>query len=399
MLKKLFSRLLMFIVILISSTTMLAQGVAVTGIVTDAGDGTPLPGATIVVKGTTQGTVSDINGIYTISVETGQVLVFSYVGYAMEERKVDVASSVNVSLKSSALSLDGVVVIGYGVAKKKDVTGSVTAIESESFNSGAITNPASLIAGKVAGVQITSNGGAPGTSSSIIIRGGSSLSASNEPLYVIDGIPISNDAGGGTRSPLNSINPNDIASFTVLKDASATAIYGSRASNGVIIITTKRGKIGRPLQLEYQGKFSFYQIPNTLSINTPDEFVSLINDKEPSYVDMLGTWTDPNGNPIVYNDLPDDRTGYNQTIHKTNWQDEIYENTMAMDHNITATGAWQNMPYRFSVGYTDQPGILKTSKFQRTTIAASLNPTLLNDNLNVNFNINASFIKNQLRFV
>ncbi|MDG1900876.1 MAG: TonB-dependent receptor [Bacteroidales bacterium] len=395
MLKKLFSKLLILVVILISSTAMLAQGVDVTGIVTDAGDGTPLPGATIVVKGTTQGTVSDINGIYTIGIETGQVLVFSYVGYAMEERKVDAASSVNVSLKSSALSLDGVVVIGYGVAKKKDVTGSVTAIESESFNSGAITNPASLIAGKVAGVQISSNGGAPGTSSSIIIRGGSSLSASNEPLYVIDGIPISNDAGGGTRSPLNSINPNDIASFTILKDASATAIYGSRASNGVIIITTKRGKIGRPLQLEYQGVFSFYQIPNTLSINTSDEFVSLINDKEPSYVDMLGTWTDPNGNPIVYNDLPDDRTGYNQTIHKTNWQDEIYENTMAMDHNITATGAWQNMPYRFSVGYTDQPGIVKTSKFQRTTIAASLNPTLLNDNLNVNFNVNASFIKNQ----
>lgn len=395
MVKQLFSKLLMFAAVLLSSLTVFAQSGAVTGVVTDAGDGMALPGATIVIKGTTQGTVSDIDGNFTINVESGQVLVFSYVGYSPEERVVEPNTTLNVALKSSALSLEGVVVIGYGVAKKKDATGSVTAIESESFNKGLVVNPANLIAGKVAGVQITSNGGAPGTSSSIIIRGGSSLSASNEPLFVIDGVPISNDGGGGTRSPLNSINPNDIESFTVLKDASATAIYGSRASNGVIIITTKRGKIGRPLQLEYQGKFSFYQIPKTIDVLSSDEFVGMINERQPSYVDMLGTWTDPDGNPIVYNDLPENRDGYTQTIHKTNWQDEIYNNTFAMDHNITATGAWKNLPYRFSAGYTDQPGIIKTSKFQRTTVAASLNPSLLDDHLNINFNINASFIKNQ----
>jgi len=232
---------------------MFAQSGAVSGVVTDAGDGTSLPGATIVIKGTTQGAVTNIDGNYTINVEPNQVLIFSYVGYATQELVVQPNTTVNVALQSSALSLEGVVVIGYGVTKKEDATGSVTAISEGSFNKGSIVTPASLIAGKVAGVQISSNGGAPGTSSRILIRGGSSLNASNDPLIVVDGIPLSNDVTGGSRSPLNTINPNDIETFTVLKDASATAIYGSRASNGVIMITTKKGKIGRPLQINYLG--------------------------------------------------------------------------------------------------------------------------------------------------
>lgn len=396
MLKHLSTKLLMLAAILFCGvTSAFAQGGTVTGVVTDASDGMFLPGATIVVKGTAQGTVTDINGNYSIQVNANQVLEFSYVGYATQEFVVQPGTTLNVVLQSSAQSLEGVVIIGYGVTKKRDATGSVTAVDAESFNKGAIVNPASLIAGKVAGVQITSNGGAPGTSSSILIRGGSSLSASNEPLFVIDGVPISNDGGGGTRSPLNSINPNDIESFTVLKDASATAIYGSRASNGVIIITTKRAKIGTPLKLNYQGQFSFYQIPKTIGVLSSSEFVKMINEKQPTHVDMLGTWTDPNGKPVVYTDLPDDRTGYNQTIHNTNWQDEIYRNTTAMDHNLTATGAYKNLPYRFSLGYTDQDGIVKTSSFKRTTISAALNPSLLDDHLLINFNVNASFIKNQ----
>ncbi len=396
MLKQLSTKLLMTAAILLCGiTAAIAQGGAVTGVVTDAADGTFLPGATVVVKGTTQGTVTDIDGNYSISVTENQVIEFSYVGYAPQEFTVNPGTTLNVALQSSAQSLDGVVIIGYGVAKKRDATGSVTAIDAESFNKGAITNPANLITGKVAGVQITSNGGAPGTSSSILIRGGSSLSASNEPLFVIDGVPISNDGGGGTRSPLNSINPNDIETFTVLKDASATAIYGSRASNGVVIITTKRGKVGRALKLDYQGQVSFYQIPKTIDVLSSSEFVDMIKEKQPSHVDMLGTWTDPDGNPVVYTDLPDDHTGYTQTIHNTNWQDEIYRNTTSMDHNLSATGAWKNLPYRFSMGYTDQNGIVKTSSFKRTTLAAALNPSLLNDQLKINFNVNASFIQNQ----
>ncbi|MCD4789282.1 MAG: SusC/RagA family TonB-linked outer membrane protein, partial [Bacteroidales bacterium] len=301
----------------------------------------------------------------------------------------------NVALNVGLADLEEFVVIGYGVVKKEDATGSVTAIESESFNKGMLASPAGLIAGKVAGVQISSNGGAPGTSSNIRIRGGSSLSASNTPLFVIDGVPISNDVPGGTRDPLNSINPHDIETFTVLKDASATAIYGSRASNGVIIITTKKGKEGRPLQLNYTGKFSYNEIPKTIDVLSTGEFQNSIQSRFPERVDMMGTWTDPNGNPVVYNNLPDDHIGYNQTIHNTNWQDEIYRNAFAMDHALSANGAWKKLPYRVSIGYTDQDGILETSNFQRTTIGASLKPSLLDDHLNINFNISGSFIKHR----
>jgi len=394
MVKQLFLKLLVFTVVLMSGLTMFAQSGSVTGTVTDAGDGMSLPGATIVVKGTTQGAVTDIDGNYSINVEPNQVLVFSYVGYASQEFVAQPNTTVNVALKSSALSLDGVVVIGYGVTKKDDATGAVTAISEGSFNKGAIVNPADLIAGKVAGVQISSNGGAPGSSSNIIIRGGSSLNATNSPLFVIDGIPISNDGTGGSRNPLNSINPNDIETFTVLKDASATAIYGSRASNGVIIITTKRGEIDKPLHISYSGKFSYFEVPKTIDVLSSNEFQKAINERFPERSDMLGTWTDPDGKMIPYTALPDDRDGYTQTMHNTNWQDEIYSNTTGMDHALSATGAWKNLPYRFSMGYTDQNGILQTSKFQRTSLSAALNPVLLDDHLKINFNVNASFINN-----
>ncbi len=394
MVKQLSKKLLVFAVVLLSGLTMFAQNGNVTGVVTDAGDGMSLPGATIAIKGTTEGTVTDIDGKYTISVAPNQVLVFSYVGYASQEFVAQPNTTLNIALQSTAQSLDGVVVIGYGVTKKKDATGSVTAIDQGSFNKGAIISPADLIAGKVAGVQISSNGGAPGSSSNILIRGGSSLNASNSPLFVIDGIPISNKGTGGSRNPLNSINPNDIETFTVLKDASATAIYGSRASNGVIIITTKKGKVGKPLQINYVGKFSYYEVPKTISVLSSDEFSKVIKSRFPKRVDMLGTWTDANGKEIPYSTLPTDHTGYTQTIHNTNWQDEIYHNTTGMDHAVSATGAYKTMPYRLSLGYTGQDGILQTSRFQRTTLSAALTPVLFDDHLKINFNINGSFINN-----
>ncbi len=394
--KKLFFKPLIFLVLLLSGTlSTYAQGGAVTGIVTDAADGLPLPGATIVVKGTAQGTSTDLDGKFSINVEKDQVLVFSYVGYTTQERIVQPNTKLEVSLQSSALSLEGVVVIGYGVAKKKDVTGAVTAIDKGSFNKGTVLTPMSLIAGKVAGGQITSSSGAPGSSSNILIRGGSSLSASNSPLIVVDGVPLSNDVPGGSRNPLNSINPNDIETFTILKDASATAIYGSRASNGVILITTKRGKRNQPLKISYSGKFSYYEVPKTVGILSSSEFADKITTRFPKRVDMLGIWTDPQGNEVPYSSLPDDRTGYNQTIYNTNWQDEIYRNAFAMDHSLSATGAFNKVPYRFSLGYTGQDGIMETSNFQRTSLAASLNPSLFMDHLKINFNVSASFINNQ----
>ncbi|MBC8488987.1 MAG: TonB-dependent receptor [Bacteroidetes bacterium] len=378
--------------------TGIAQTGEVTGTVTDASDGQTLPGVTILIKGTTIGTTTDVDGNYKIMVEPDATLVFSYIGYETQEIVVQPNTVVNVALNVAVAELEEFVVIGYGVVKKKDATGAVTAIESKSFNRGVLSSPAALIAGKVAGVQVSSNSGAPGESNTIRIRGGSSLNASNDPLYVIDGVPISNATPSGTLNPLNSINPNDIESFTVLKDASATAIYGSRASNGVILITTKKGKEGGkfPLRLNYTGKFSYQEVPKKIGVLSSNEFESLLRERYPERVDMMGTWTDSLGNPVVWQNLPDpeDREGYEQTIHNTNWQDEIYNNAFAMDHSLSIYGAYKMLPYRVSLGYTDQDGILKTSNFKRTTVGLSLNPTLLDDHLKINLNVTGAFIKN-----
>jgi len=220
-----------------------AQQLTVKGKVTDASDGTTLPGVTIVVKNTTTGTVTDINGNYSITVPKGSTLAFSFVGYQTQEFVIETSQTLNVALSPTITSLSQILVIGYGQVKKGDATGSITAVTTQDFNRGSITNPIELMAGKTAGVQIVTNSGAPGAGATIRIRGGSSLSASNDPLFVIDGVPIDNTSIYGTRDPLSTINPNDIETFTILKDASAAAIYGNRASNGVIIITTKKGTL------------------------------------------------------------------------------------------------------------------------------------------------------------
>ena len=218
-----------------------AQQLTVTGVITDAKDGSPLPGVTIILKGSSTGTVTDIDGKYSIKASKGQSLTYSFVGY--KSQVVVVESNIyNIKLQTDNMSIDEVVVIGYGTVKKSDATGSVSVVSSKDFNDGAISSPDQLITGRIAGVQVTSAGGAPGAGSTIRIRGGSSLSAKNDPLVVVDGVPLDNDGVVGMGNPLTTINPNDIETFTVLKDASATAIYGSRASNGVIIITTKKGR-------------------------------------------------------------------------------------------------------------------------------------------------------------
>lgn len=394
MVKQLLSKLLLLAVVLLgSSLTVIAQSGVVTGTVTDALDGASLPGATIVVKGSTSGTVTDIDGKFSIEVTPNQVLVFSYVGYSPQEHIVQPGTTLDVVLESSALSLDGVVIIGYGSVKKKDATGSVAVVGEDDFNKGAITNPVGLISGKVAGVQITSNSGAPGEAATIRIRGGSSLKANNDPLVVIDGAITSGNGGSGSRNALNSLNPADIESFTVLKDASATAIYGSRASNGVILITTKKGKSNMPLKLEYNGKLSFYEKPKPLGVLSSDEFVSLFTERNPNYTQMLGVWYDTDGHQVAGNDADSTST---HKIYNTNWQDEIYQSAFAMDHALSATGSVKDwMPYRFSIGYTDQDGTLKTSEFQRTTVSVALNPTLLDDHLKLNINASGSIIKNR----
>ena len=393
MVKQLFSKLLLFAVVLLGSAlTVYAQSGVVTGVVTDALDGSTLPGATIVVKGTTTGTVTDIDGKYSLEVTPNQVLIFSYVGYATQERIVQPNITLDIVLESSSQSLEGVVIIGYGSVKKKDATGSVSVVSEEDFNKGAITNPIGLISGKIAGVQITTNSGAPGEAATIRIRGGSSLNANNDPLIVIDGVVTSGEGGSGSRSALNALNPADIESFTVLKDASATAIYGSRASNGVILITTKKGMAGTPFKLEYNGKISFYEKPKPLGVLSSNEFVSLFTQKNPDYTQMLGVWYDADGHQVSPNSADSSNA---HSIYNTDWQDQIYQSALAMDHALSATGALKWMPYRLSLGYTDQDGTLKTSEFQRTTVSVALNPTFLDDHLKFNINANGTFIKNR----
>lgn len=345
----------------------------ITGTVTDAKDGTTLVGATVQIKGTTRGTITDTEGKYSIEAAQGETLVFSFIGYIKQEVPLTGQETVNVALEPKTETLGEVVVIGYGTQKKDDNTGSVTAIDSKDFNEGAITSPEELFRGKAAGVDVTSNSGAPGAGATIRIRGGSSLSASNDPLYVIDGVPIEGADIAGMRSPLNSINPNDIESVNVLKDASATAIYGSRASNGVIIITTKKGKKGQETQINYTGKASVQTIRNQVDVLDANEFRDVIND---IYADQI-------------------TEDYKPGNANTDWQDEIFRNTFSQEHNVSVSGAINNLPYRASVGYSGNQGILKTSEMERLTGNIALNPTFFDDDLKVDFNLKGMQVNNQ----
>ena len=334
--------------------------------------GEPIIGATIRVAGQQGGTVSDFDGNFTLKAPEGATLNVTYIGY--QPANVKAAANVVVVLKDDSQMLENVVVIGYGVAKKNDLTGSVTAIKPDDKNHGLVTNAQDMLQGKVAGVNITTSGGAPGSGASIRIRGGSSLNASNDPLIVIDGLAMDNQGVKGLSNPLSMVNPNDIESFTVLKDASATAIYGSRGSNGVIIITTKKGRVGRGTQVSYNGSIAISTKKNTFDVLDGDEYRAFIKSyygEDSDAAKLLGT-------------------------ANTDWQDEIYRTAIATDHNVTVSGGIGKMPYRLSLGYTDQQGILETSSFQRTTASITLNPTFLDDHLK--FNINGKFMYARNRY-
>ncbi|HNS29872.1 MAG TPA: TonB-dependent receptor [Tenuifilaceae bacterium] len=364
-----------FLLLMLFTTTVWAQEITVTGRVTSAADGEPLIGVTVVIKGTTIGTSTDFNGNYSIKTKSASILLFSYVGYESQEFSVDGKSVINVSLAEAFESLEEVVVIGYGQVKREDLTGSVSTISAKDFNKGNITTPMELLMGRTSGVQITTNSGAPGAGAIIRIRGGSSLSASNDPLVVIDGIPIDNEGINGIRNPLSTINPNDIESFTVLKDASATAIYGSRASNGVIIITTKKGRKGSEFSLSYNTNLTLNTIAKKPSVFTADEFRNLVETRvangltPASALNALGT-------------------------ESTNWIDKVFENAMSHEHNLSATGSYKILPYRVSLNYTNQNGILKTDNMNRIIGALSLTPSLLDDNLKLNVTMNGTKMTN-----
>lgn len=350
-----------------------AQKISVSGIVKDA-TGEPVIGASVVEKGTTNGLTTNFNGEFTLSVPSKAILVVSYIGFKTQEVPVNGQKNINVTLEEDAKVLGEVVAIGYGTVKKNDATGSVTAIKPEELNKGLTTNAQDMITGKVAGVVVTSGGGTPGGGATIRIRGGSSLTASNDPLIVIDGLAMDNAGIKGVANPLSTINPNDIESFTVLKDASATAIYGSRASNGVIIITTKKGKEGSKPRITYNGNFNISTIGKYVDVMDGDEYRDYVTK-------LYGAGSE------AYNNLGD---------ANTDWQSQIYQTALGHDHNINITGGLKKMPYRVSVGYTNMDGILKTSNFERYTGNIGLSPSLLDDHLK--FNINAKGMMTNQRF-
>ena len=354
-----------------------AQEITVSGKVTDATDGSLLPGVTIVVKNTTTGTVTDADGKYSVKVKKDAVLVFSYVGYQTQEFTITEQRKLDVSLSVGTKSLNEVVVIGYGTVKKSDATGSVAAIDRKDFNQGAIQSPQQLIIGKIAGVQVTTTGGAPGGDAIIRIRGGSSINANNDPLLVVDGVAIDNASTSGARSTLGMLNPDEIETYTVLKDASATAIYGSRASNGVIIITTKKGAVGaKKIGLEYSGNVSISTVPKTLSVYNADDYRALVLSRARQGLQNIDTTLLGTSN--------------------TNWQKEIYRNAWGTDHNLALTGAVSTMPYRVSVGYSYQDGTLLSDNMKRTTIGVTLNPTFFKNYLKIN--VNAKYMNEKNRF-
>jgi iron complex outermembrane receptor protein len=347
---------------------MVAQR-TVSGTVTEQSSGDPLPGVSIQIKGTNQGTTTDFDGKYMIdTVKDGSVLEFSYMGYTTQTIAVT-SSTINVALLESAEALDEVVVIGYGTSKKEDLTGSVNKVTTKDFNKGAVSNPQQLITGKIAGVTVTSGGGAPGEGGSITIRGISSLSLTNDPLIVVDGIPLDNKGIGGARNTLNLVNPSDIESMVVLKDASATAIYGSRAANGVIIITTKKGK-DKGFSFNYGTKASFYHPYQTVDMMTADEFREVV----------VAT-----GDAVAIARLGNS---------DTDWQKEIYRDAAGLEHNISGTGNVFGVPMRASIGHTNQDGILKTDNFKRTTASLNLKPSLLDEHLKIDLNTRLMYTEN-----
>ena len=339
-----------------------AQNITVKGHVKDALGG--VIGANVVEKGnTTNGTITDLDGNFTLTVPQGATLVVSFIGYKTQE--VVAASSVIVNMEDDAELLETVVVIGYGSVKKNDLTGSVTAIKADEINRGAITSPDQMLQGKVPGLLVTPASGDPTGGATIRIRGAASLYASNDPLIVIDGVPVTSDGGAGMANPLASVNPNDIESYTVLKDASATAIYGSRASNGVIIITTKKGS-GDKMKVSYNSSYSLKQNTSTLDMMTGDQYRQYITEvygADDPRLAMMG-----NAN--------------------TNWQDLIYRTAFSTDQNVSLYGnAKSVLPYRVSLGYTYDQATLKEGDNQRANLGISLSPKFFQEHLSVNVNL------------
>lgn len=363
--------LVMFSSMLLSIAS-LAQN-AVTGKVTDAKDGSPVGGVTVSVKGTTAATQTATDGTYKINVAGNATLVFTSVGFVTQQVAVAGKNVIDVSFVQANQQLNEVVVVAYGSRRRGDLTGSVTAVTSKDFQKGNIASSEQLLVGKVPGLEVTTGGGSAGGGSRIRIRSGASLNASNDPLVVIDGVPVESNGIAGSGNLLNTINPNDVESVSILKDASATALYGSRASNGVIIITTKKGTKGK-MKYSFTTQSSLANFTQKVDVMSGDQIRSIINEDAAktgnnTYKNLLGS-------------------------ANTDWQDEIFRSAFGNDNTIAASGSLQNIPFRASLGYLTQDGILKTNHFGRVSTSLNLNPKFLDDHLAVNFALKYSHTNN-----
>lgn len=364
-----------FILMILCVQNIMAQKRTVSGIVTDSKN-EPLIGVNVTIKNaSTTGTITDIDGKYSLEIPSGNsVLVFSYIGYSTQEVKVSNRSVVDIVLKDDMQALEEVVVVGYGTMKKSDLTGSVSSITSDNFKLGTDLTPQQLMQGAFSGVNISQNSGKPGGSNTIRVRGGTSITASNDPLYVIDGIPISTSAGvnqsniGSSTTdffdqepinPLSNINPNDIESINILKDASATAIYGSRGANGVIMITTKKGKAGMR-QLDYSFNLGVSTVAKKLDVLTGDEYRKTVSE--------LGLTLDDKG-------------------QNTDWQDVIFRTAISQNHYVSFMSGSENTSYRASAGYSNQNGVMEGSGMKSANARMNINHKALNDKLKLNMNI------------
>ena len=366
---------------------LLAQN-TLKGVVLDGSSKQTLPGVNVLVAGTTNGTTTDFDGNFTLTnIKKGDRIVFSYIGFKDETITYENQNSITISLQEDQKELKDVVVIGYGTTTKKDATGSLQSITTKDFNKGAIVSADQLLTGKAPGVRITNNGGQPDSAPNIRIRGGASLNANSSPLIVIDGIPVDNTTPAGVSNPLSLINPNDIESFTILKDASAAAIYGSRASNGVIIITTKKGSSGAP-EFNYSSNVTIGKVGKKIDMMNGKQFTNFIQTYHPSLTNSLGI-DDPS--TAVIDDLSTPEVE-GRILSNTDWQDAIYRTSISTDHNFSAkANLYGKIPFRASVGYTRNEGLVKTNDYERLSYSLKMTPKVFSDHLKIDANAKGIF--------
>lgn len=361
---------LTLVLVLTMAFPALAQKITVNGTVFEP-EGEPAIGASVEVQGAQMGVATDIDGNFQLQVAPDAVLTISYVGCDTQTIPVEGRTRITVRLKTNTVAMNELVVVGYGAVKKSDATGSVAVIKPDEIEAGIAKSAQDLLVGASPGVVVTPDGGNPVGGATIRIRGGSSLSATNDPLIVIDGVPMTNQSGAAGTNPMTSINPQNIESMTILKDASATAIYGSRASNGVIIITTKRGKSGRP-QVNFAANVHVATARKTLNVMDAAEFTDFVTNRvgTPAAIGMLGKGS-------------------------TDWQKEVLRTAISHDYDLSVGGTVGFLPYRVSASYTNNKGIVVKSDLQRATVGINLSPKFFDEKLSVNLNVNGSYIKSE----